>query len=64
MMKPTPAAAFVMAEANLLLEFEVVALNPPAQLGLVDHALERDVGRQRGEPVVIRFGFVLRPLDQ
>jgi len=40
MMEPTPAATFVMAEADLLFEFEIVALNPPAQLDLVDHAFE------------------------
>ena len=64
MVEAAPAAAFIVTEADLLLEFEVVALDPPAQLGLIDHAFERDVGRQRGEPVVIRFGVALRPLDQ
>ena len=40
MMETTPPAAFVMAETDLLLEFEIVALDPPAQLRLVDHAFE------------------------
>ena len=40
MMESTPAAAFVVTEADLLLEFEIVAFDPLAQLGLVDHALE------------------------
>src|SRR4249919_1333632 len=64
MVKAAPAPTFVVSEADFLLEFEIVSLNPPAQFRLIDHALERDVGRQRGEPVVIRFGFALRPFDQ
>jgi hypothetical protein len=64
MMEATPSAAFIVTEADLLLEFEIVALNSPAHLGSIDHALERNVGRQRAEPVVIRLGFALRPFDQ
>ena len=64
MVKAAPATTFIVTETDLLLEFEIVALNPPTQFRLIDHALKRDVGRQRGEPVVIRFGFALRPLDQ
>ena len=64
MVKAAPSAAFVVAEPNLLLEFEIIAFDPPAQLGQIDQALERDVGWQRGEPVVVRLGFALRPLDQ
>jgi hypothetical protein len=47
MVKASPAAAFIVTEADLLLEFEIVAFDPPPELGLVDHAFERDVGRQR-----------------
>src|SRR3984957_8038965 len=64
MVKASPAAAFLMTETNLLLEFKIVTCDPPTHLGLIDHALERDVGRQGREPVVIRFGFALRPFDQ
>src|SRR5277367_6446283 len=64
MVKASPAAAFIMTETNLLLEFKIVTFDPPTHLGLIDHALERDVGRQGREPVVIRFGFALRPFDQ
>ena len=64
MVKATPAATLIVAEADLLLEFEIITLNPPTQFRLIDHAIKRDVGRQRGEPVVIRFGVALRPLDQ
>jgi ATP-dependent Clp protease adapter protein ClpS len=48
--KAAPTAAFVVSWPDLLLEFEIVALDPPAEFGMIDHALERDVGRQRGEP--------------
>ena len=40
MVKAAPTAAFIVTEADLLLEFEIVALDPPAQLGLIDHMLE------------------------
>jgi hypothetical protein len=64
MVKATPPPAFVVTETDLLLEFEIVTLDPPAKFGLIDHTFERDVGGQRGKPAVIRFGFTLRPLDQ
>jgi hypothetical protein len=47
MVKASPAAAFIVTETDLLLEFEIVAVDPPPGLGLVDHAFERDVSRQR-----------------
>jgi hypothetical protein len=62
MVKAAPSAAFVVAEPDLLLEFEVIAFNAPAQLGRIDQALERDVGWQCGEPVMVRLGFALGPL--
>jgi hypothetical protein len=40
MVKASPAAAFIVTEADLLLEFEIVTLNSPAHLSLVDHVLE------------------------
>ena len=64
MMEAAPSSALVMIKPDLLLQFEVVALDPPAELGQIDQALERDVDWQRGKPVVIRFGFTLRPFDQ
>ena len=64
MVKATPTAAFIVTETKFLLEFEIISLDPPAKFGLIDHTFERDVGGQCGKPVVIRFGFTLRPLDQ
>ena len=46
-MKAAPATAFILSEAEVLLEVLVVALDAPAHLGLVDHALERRVFAQR-----------------
>src|ERR1700674_1688288 len=64
MMEAAPSSTLVMIEPNLLLQFEIVALDPPAELGQIDQALERDVGWQGGKPVVIRLGFAVRPFDQ
>ena len=64
MMKASPTSALVMIKPDLLLQFEIVALDPPAELGQIDQTLERDVGWQRGKPVVIRLGLAVRPLDQ
>ena len=54
MVKTTPSTAFIVTQPNRLLQFEIVTLDPPAQFGLIDHAIERDVGGQCGEPVVVR----------
>ena len=64
MVEAAPAAAFVMTEADLLPEVLIVALDPPTQLGLIDQLLKADIGRPGAEPVVVRFGFALRPFDQ
>src|ERR1700733_14051481 len=64
MVEAAPSAAFIVAQSHFLLQFEIVALDPPAQLGKIDHAFEPDVGCHRGKPVVIRFSCALWPLDQ
>ena len=49
----SPAAALVVTEADLLLELLVVALDAPAQLGLVDEVGERCVsGRVESQYLV------------
>ena len=42
MMEATPAAPFIVAEPDLLLEFLIVALDAPAQFGGIDQIDERD----------------------
>src|SRR5215475_9797703 len=64
MVEATPAAALEVAKPNLLLEFLVVALNPPTQLGQVHQALQCGALRQRREPVFGRLALTLGPLDQ
>src|SRR3984893_13281646 len=63
MVKASPASSLVMAESEFLLEFLVVALDPPAQLGEIDEFVEWNVLRQRGEPVFGRLFLVFRPLE-
>ena len=40
MVKAAPATSLIVTETDFLLEFEIVALNPPAELGVIDHAFE------------------------
>jgi hypothetical protein len=40
MVKASPAATFVVTEADLLFELEIVALNPPAQFRVIDHGFK------------------------
>ena len=64
MMEAAPSASLVVPEADLLLEFLIVALDAPAHLGNIDEAAEADLRRLGGEPVFGRRGFALGPLDQ
>src|SRR4051795_3909340 len=45
-----PAAALELCQADLLLEFAIILLDPVAALGMSDEVLERRVGRQRAQP--------------
>src|SRR3954453_16529051 len=45
-----PAAALELRQADLLLEFTIVLLDPVAALDVPDEVLERRVGRQRTQP--------------
>jgi hypothetical protein len=56
MMKSAPAACFIVAEPEFLLQFLIVALNPPAQLGQIDEIPQRHNGRQSGQPALREFG--------
>src|SRR6266511_2690709 len=64
MMKAEPPAAFKVAQPDLLLEFLIVALDAPAQLGGVDQIAEWDVLRQGREPKFGRLIVARGPLDQ
>ena len=64
MMEATPATALEGPEPKLLLEFLIVALDPPAQLGQADQRLERGVGRQAGQPVPGRLFLAFWPFGQ
>ncbi len=44
--KAPPAAALVVAEPKLLLELEIVALDPPPHLGELHHPIEGDALRE------------------
>src|SRR5437879_13464481 len=64
MMEAAPATPFEMSEPDLLLEFLIVALDAPAQLGAVDQTMEGNVLRKRREPGLGRLLLALGPLDQ
>ena len=63
-MKAAPSASFIVTEPEFLLQFLIVALDPPAQLGQVNEIPQRHIRRQSGQPVFGGFRFALRPLDQ
>ena len=62
--KASPASTFIVIEAQFLLEFLIVALDPPAQFGSFDKGREGCIRRQGREPVFGRRAFVLRPFDE
>src|SRR5712692_6655990 len=63
-MKAAPAAPFEMIEAELVLEFLIVALDAPAELGETDELADRRRRRQGREPILRRLRIASRPLDQ
>ena len=64
MMKATPIAPFVVPEADLLLEFPVIAFDAPAHFDDGDQFLERDAGGQCGQEIAGRPGLAFRPFDE
>ena len=63
-MEAAPSTAFEMVEPELVLEFLIIALDTPAQLGEVDEFAEADIGWQRRQPIFGGLGFACGPLDQ
>lgn len=49
MVKAMPPPTFKMPETDFLLEFEIVALDVPTQLGEVDQTVEGAVLGKRGD---------------
>jgi len=64
MVEASPPSAFVVTEADLLLEFLVVPFDAPSELGLVDKVGQHCVRWQGREPVFDRFALALWPFDQ
>src|SRR3954469_21363824 len=64
MMETAPAASLVVSQAEFLFQLLVIALDPPAQLGQIDQALEGHVRRDGGQPILGGFGLTLGPFDQ
>src|SRR5213593_89243 len=64
MMEAAPAAALEMIEPELILEFLIVALDTPTQLGEADEVGDGRRLRQRRQPILRGLSVAPRPLDQ
>src|SRR3989304_816891 len=64
MVKASPASAFEMAEADLLLQFEIIALDAPAKFRRANEMRESDGCMQGREPEFRWLLLVGRPFDQ
>jgi L,D-transpeptidase catalytic domain len=64
MVEAAPSPSFKMSQPDLLLEFLIVAFDPPSQLGNVDELTERDVFRKRRQPIFDRLLLAIGPFNQ
>src|SRR5208282_1241756 len=64
MMKPAPTSSLEMPQPQFLLQFFIVAFDDPTKLGQEDQVPEFRFRGQGGQPILRRFGFSLRPLDE
>jgi hypothetical protein len=64
MMESAPVTAFKMSQPQLLFQLLVIPLDNPAVFGCLDQIFELSGGRQRRYPILNRFCFSLRPLNQ
>ena len=55
MVEPSPASAFVMVEPNFLFQILKVALDAPAQLGVIDKVSESRVCWQCRATIKVRL---------
>src|SRR5262245_12207435 len=59
-----PSPSFKMSQPYRLLEFLIVAFDPPSQLGNVAELTERDVLRKRRQPIFDRLLLAIGPFNQ
>jgi len=64
MVESTPAAALIVAQAQLLLQFLIIPLDDPTVFRQLHQSLQLGPGGQRRDPVLGGFGFSSRPLDE
>src|SRR6185503_10924397 len=64
MMEAAPTSPLIMAQPQLLLQFQVIALDAPAHLCCGHQIVDGSVLGQRRQPVLGRFALVLRPFDE
>src|SRR5207244_11626320 len=64
MVEAAPSPSFKMSQPDLLLEFLIVAFDPPSQLGNVDKLTERDVFRKRRQPIFDWLLLAIAPFNQ
>ena len=63
-MEAAPSAAFEVSKPDLLLEFLIIALDAPAQHGVIDQVFKADVFGKIGKPIFERLVLVVWPFDQ
>ena len=63
-MKTAPSSPLIVAETEFLLQFLVITLDAPAQLGEIHETRKAYGCRQGRKPILGRLVFALRPFDQ
>ena len=64
MVKAPPTPPFEMPEPDFLLEFLVVAFDPPTELGNINELMEHDLFWKRRQPIFDRLFLARGPFDQ
>jgi len=63
-MEAAPTASLVVPEAQFLFQLLVIALDPPAQFGQIDQAIEGHLRRDGSQPILGWLGIAFGPFDQ